>query len=58
MINSKKTNELPSVVTYEDVKAVSPALEHYITQEARCWTVFGSVRDYHHAIAALLPWRR
>lgn len=29
MTNSKKTNQLPSMLTYEDVKAVSPALEHY-----------------------------
>jgi 4-carboxymuconolactone decarboxylase len=29
MTNSKKTKQLPSMLTYEDVKAVSPALEHY-----------------------------
>jgi 4-carboxymuconolactone decarboxylase len=29
MRNSKKTNQLPSMLTYEDLRSVSPALEHY-----------------------------
>jgi 4-carboxymuconolactone decarboxylase len=29
MTNSKMPNPLPSVLTYDDVRAVSPALEHY-----------------------------
>jgi 4-carboxymuconolactone decarboxylase len=33
MTNAKKPNGLPSVLTYDDVRAVSPALEHY-TKEA------------------------
>ncbi len=29
MTGTKKPNTLPSVLTYDDVKAVSPALEYY-----------------------------
>jgi 4-carboxymuconolactone decarboxylase len=29
MTDTKKPNMLPSVLTYDDVRAVSPALEHY-----------------------------
>jgi 4-carboxymuconolactone decarboxylase len=29
MADRKNTNQLPSMLTYEDVRAVSPALEHY-----------------------------
>jgi len=29
MTDTKKPNALPSVLTYDDVRAVSPALEHY-----------------------------
>lgn len=29
MTDSKKPKTLPSVLTYDDVRAVSPALEHY-----------------------------
>src|SRR6266704_5430377 len=29
MTDAKKSNTLPSVLTYDDVRAVSPALEHY-----------------------------
>src|SRR5258708_16130223 len=29
MTDTKKSNALPSVLTYDDVRAVSPALEHY-----------------------------
>ncbi len=29
MTNSKKTNQLPSTLTYEDLRTVSPALEHF-----------------------------
>jgi 4-carboxymuconolactone decarboxylase len=29
MTDTKKTSALPSVLSYEDVRAVSPALEHY-----------------------------
>jgi 4-carboxymuconolactone decarboxylase len=29
MTDTKKRNTLPSVLTYDDVRAVSPALEHY-----------------------------
>jgi hypothetical protein len=30
MTDAKKPNGLPSVLTYDDVRAVSPALEHFI----------------------------
>lgn len=29
MTDSKKANTLPSALTYDDVRAVSPAVEHY-----------------------------
>lgn len=29
MADRKNTNQLPSMLTYEDVRAVSPALKHY-----------------------------
>jgi hypothetical protein len=33
MTDRKKPNKLPSVLTYDDVRAVSPALKHYTEGE-------------------------
>jgi 4-carboxymuconolactone decarboxylase len=40
MTDTKKPNSLPSVLTYDDVRAVSPALEHYTKGPLldRLWT--------------------
>jgi hypothetical protein len=53
MTNTKKPKTLPSVLTYDDVRAVSPALEYYTKD--RYSTVYGSGPICHHGIEASSP---
>jgi hypothetical protein len=49
MRNGKKPNQLSSLLTYGDVRSVSPALEHYTKGPL---LMSGSVRVYRHATGA------
>jgi hypothetical protein len=54
MTETKKSNPRPSVLSYDDVRAVSPALEHYTKgPKDHSLTVYGSARKCPRETAAL-----
>ena len=52
MAETNKLNTWPSVLSYEDVRAVSPA-RWSTTRKERSLTICGSVRKCPHATGAL-----